>query len=85
MNINDLAAARLLGDVNAGEVRQINGDTFVQIKDLVLRDDGISVTTMGGLSVPVSMASSPTLSKVLGGGGMFIINLDQAYIKVSAI
>lgn len=84
MNTNDLASARLLGDIGAGEVRQIDGDTFVQIKDLVLRDDGISVTTMGGLSVPVSMAPSPTLSKVLGGGGMFVINLDQAYIKVSA-
>lgn len=84
MNTNDLGAAVLVGDITQAEVLRVGDKYFVQIKDLVLRDNGISVTTMGGHSVAVSMASDLPLSKILGGGGMYVINLSEAYIKVSA-
>ena len=36
MNDYELGAARLMGEIGEGEIRRMDGDTFVQIKDLVV-------------------------------------------------
>lgn len=84
MNINELGAARLMGEIGEGEVRRIDGDTFIELKDLVITDTECSFTTMGGHRIPVTVANGQdVLSKILGGGGMFIIPLAGTYTKVT--
>lgn len=83
MNINELGAAALVGDVAGGDVCRVGGDIFVQIKDLVITDEGASFTTMGGHRIPVTFGPAGALSRLLAGGGMLVIPLPGTLSKVT--
>ena len=84
MNMNELGAARLMGEIGEAEVLRIDGDTLIELKDLVITDDGSSFTTMGGHRIPITVSSGQeTLSKILAGGGMLVIPLARTYTKVT--
>lgn len=83
MNIDELGAARLLGEIGEGEICRIGGDIFVQIKDLVITDEGASFTTMGGHRIPVTFGPTGVLSHLLAGGGMLVIPLPGTLSKVT--
>lgn len=83
MNVYELGAARLMGEIGEDEIHRMDGDTFLRIKDLVITDEGASFTTMGGHRVPVTFGSAGTFSYVLSNGGMLVINLSNTFIKVT--
>lgn len=84
MNIDELGAARLMGEIGEGEIRRMDGDTFLQIKDLVITDEGVSLTTMGGHRIPVTFGpATGALSHFLVGGGMLVIPLPGTFSKVT--
>lgn len=83
MNTIELAMARLLGQVGENSVLRINGDVFLRVKDLTLTDDGVNFTAVGGYRIPVTLAQSQPLSELLTGGGIFSIQLPDAFIKVT--
>lgn len=83
MNDYELSVARLMGDIGEGEVRRMDGDTFLQIKDLVITDEGVSFTTMGGHRIPVALGPTGALPQLLAGGGMVIIPLPSTFSKVT--
>ena len=83
MNDYELGAARLMGEIGEGEIRRMDGDIFVQIKDLVITDEGASFTTMGGHRVPVAFGPARGMSQLLAGGGMLIIPLPGTLSKVT--
>lgn len=84
MNINELGAAHLMGEFGGSEVRRIDGDIFIELKDLVITDEDISFTTMGGYRIPVSVpVGQNVLSKLLADGGMFVVSLHPTYMKVT--
>lgn len=83
MNINELGAAVLVGDVAGSDVCRIGGETYVQIKDLVITDEGASFTTMGGHRIPVTFGAAGHLSHLLAGGGMLVIALPGTFSKVT--
>lgn len=83
MNDYELSAARLMGEIGEGEIRRMDGDTFLQIKDLVITDEGASFTTMGGHRIPVAVGPTGALSHLLAGGGMLVIPLPGTFSKVT--
>ncbi len=83
MNTTELAIARLLGQVGENSVLRINGDVFLRLKDLTLTDDGANFTAVGGYRIPITLAASQPFSKLLAGGGVFSVQLPDAFIKVA--
>lgn len=83
MNDYELGAARLMGEIGEGEIHRMDGDTFLRIKDLVITDEGASLTTMGGHRIPVSVGPPGALSHLLAGGGMLVIPLPGTFSKVT--
>lgn len=83
MNDYELGAARLMGEIGEGEIRRMGGDTFLQIKDLVITDEGVSFTTMGGHRIPVAVGPTGAISQLLVGGGMLVIPLPGTFSKVT--
>ena len=84
MNDYELGAARLMGEIGEGEIRRMDGDTFLQIKDLVITNEGASFTTMGGHRIPITFGpATGALSHFLAGGGMLVIPLPGTFSKVT--
>lgn len=84
MNIDELGAAVLVGDVAGSDVCRIGGETYVQIEDLVITDEGASFTTMGGHRIPITFGpTTGALSHLLTGGGMLVIPLPGTLSKVT--
>lgn len=82
ITITELAAMRLLGDVFGGEVRRIAGETFLQVKSLVVTEKGACFVTMGGHSIPIEFYSESN-SQTLSSGGSLIVSLGTAFLKVT--
>lgn len=84
MNTHELGAAVLVGDIAPSDIRRIGDDTFLQIKDFVITDEGASFTTVGGHRITVTLAPGlGRVSQILAGGGMFVIPLPGTFSKVT--
>jgi hypothetical protein len=74
----------LLGGLEAGEIERVNDDLFVRIKEIVITDEGVELVSVGGHKIPVAN-SVHSFSKVLAGGGVFIVPLHGTLLKASIL
>ena len=82
ITITELAAMRLLGDVLGGEVRRIAGETFLQVKSLVITEKDAYFVTMSGRSIPI-MSYTESNSQTLSSGGLITVELGTAFLRVT--
>ena len=84
ITITELAAMRLLGDVLGGEVRRIAGETFLQVKSLVVTEKDAYFVTMSGRSIPISIMSyTESNSQTLSFGGLITVELGTAFLRAT--
>ena len=82
ITITELAAMRLLGDVLGGEVRRIAGETFLQVKSLVVTEKDAYFVTMSGRSIPI-MSYTESNSQTLSSGGLITVELGTAFLRAT--
>ena len=82
ITITELAAMRLLGDVLGGEVRRIAGETFLQVKSLVITEKDAYFVTMSGRSIPI-MLYTESNSQTLSSGGLITVELGTAFLRAT--
>ena len=78
----ELAAMRLLGDVLGGEVRRIAGETFLQVKSLVVTEKDAYFVTMSGRSIPI-VSYTESNSQTLSSGGLITVELGTAFLRAT--
>ena len=82
ITITELAAMRLLGDVLGGEVRRIAGETFLQVKSLVVTEKDAYFVTMSGHSIPI-MSYTESNSQTLSSGGLITVELGTTFLRAT--
>ena len=82
ITITELAAMRLLGDVLGGEVRRIAGETFLQVKSLVVTEKDAYFVTMSGHSIPIPSYTESN-SQTLSSGGLITVELGTTFLRAT--
>ena len=73
---------RLLGDVLGGEVRRIAGETFLQVKSLVITEKDAYFVTMNGHSIPI-VSYTESNSQTLSSGGLITVELGTTFLRAT--